>query len=96
MKELACSAPAQSVLDWITTIDYYGQDQGLVFPDAVTQFQDDGTQVRVKVAVRVRPLTDRMKAQVAEAQENGGFLHEVVTLADEGGQLKVCDVELPE
>lgn len=91
MRELSCAHPTQSLSDWINTIAYYGQDQGLVFPDALTQFRDDGAAVWVKVAVRIRPIDDRMKREVEEAQAHGGFFFETVTFSDEGGTLKVCD-----
>ncbi|MDP7705253.1 MULTISPECIES: hypothetical protein [unclassified Mycobacterium] len=91
MRQLACAHPTQSLVDWINTIAYYGQDQGLIFPDALTQFRDNGSTVWVKVAVRIRPIDDRMKREVEEAQTRGGFFFETVTLADEGGALKVCD-----
>lgn len=91
MRDLACAHPTQSLVDWINTIAYYGQDQGLIFPDALTQFRDDGATVWVKVAVRIRPIDDRMKREVGEAQSRGGFFFETVTFADEGGRLKVCD-----
>lgn len=91
MRELSCAHPAQSLSGWINTIAYYGQDQGLIFPDALTQFRDDGETVWVKVAVRIRPIDDRMKREVEEAQARGGFFFETVTFADEGGTLKVCD-----
>lgn len=95
MRELACVHPAQSVTDWISTIGYYGQDQGLVFTDAVTKFRDDGAAVWVRIAVRIRPVDDRTKREVDEAQTHGGFLYEEMTLASEGGTLKVCDIALP-
>lgn len=91
MRELACAHPTQSLIDWINTIAYYGQDQGLIVPDALTQFRDDGSTVWVKVAVRMRPIDDRMQREVDEAQARGGFFFETVTFADEGGTLKVCD-----
>lgn len=95
MRDLACAHPAQSVTDWISTIGYYGQDQGLVFTDAVTKFRDDGATVWVRIAVRIRPVDDRTKREVEEAQTHGGFLYEEMTLASEGDSLKVCDIALP-
>jgi hypothetical protein len=96
MRELVCAHPSQSVTDWITTIAYYGQDQGLIFTDAVAKFRDEGATVWVKVAVRIRPLDDHMRHEVEDAQNHGGFFYEALTLADESGVLKVCDVELPQ
>ncbi|WP_205874006.1 hypothetical protein [Mycobacterium camsae] len=95
MRRLACVHPAKAVTDWIDTTSHYGQDQGLVFPDAISEFRDNGATVVVKVPVRIRPLDERTKRQVEEAQANGGFFHETVTLASEGDELKICDVALP-
>ncbi|GFG67502.1 hypothetical protein MKUB_49920 [Mycobacterium kubicae] len=91
MRELACAHPTQSLVDWINTIAYYGQDQGLVFPDALTQFRDDGSTVWLKVAVRIRPIDEHMKQEVEQAQDRGGFFFETMTLANENENLKVCD-----
>lgn len=96
MKELACAHPTQSVTGWISTIGNYGQDQGLVFTDAVTKFRDEGATVWLRIAVRIRPIDDRTKREVEEAQSRGGFAFEEMSLADEGGIFKVCDVALPE
>ncbi|OBK12694.1 hypothetical protein A5636_11920 [Mycobacterium asiaticum] len=95
MQALACAHPSESVTGWIDTIRYYGQDQGLIYTDALTEFRDSGSSVWVKVAVRIHPIDDRMKREVEEEQARGGFFYEVLALADEGGALKVCDVELP-
>lgn len=91
LHELACAHPTQSLTDWINSIAYYGQDQGLIFPDALTQFRDNGSTLWVKVAVRIRPVDERMKREVEEAQARGGFFFETVTLAEESGNFKVCD-----
>ncbi|OBJ52921.1 hypothetical protein [Mycobacterium sp. 1423905.2] len=91
MRELACAHPSQSLIDWINTIAYYGQDQGLVFPDALTQYRDDGSTIWLKVAVRIRPIDEHMKQEVEQAQGRGGFFFETMTLANEDDRLKVCD-----
>lgn len=96
MRELVCAHPSPSVTGWITTIAYYGQDQGLIFTDAVTKFRDQGATVWLQVAVRIRPVDDRIRREVEEAQTHGGFFYEALTLAEEGGAFKVCDVELPQ
>lgn len=94
MRAVVCANPSQSVQDWLSMTGYFGQDQGFVFPDAVDAFQDDGARVWVRVAVRIRPVDEKQKREVAEQQKHGGFFEEKVMLADEGGTLKVCDIYL--
>lgn len=95
LRALACANPSESVLTWIDTLDVEGQIQALAFPDAVIGFRDEGSRVWIKVAVRVRPLDDFQRVAVEDAQHHGGFLTDAFTLADEGGQLKVCDMSRP-
>ena len=46
------------------------------------------------MALRVRPLDDRMRKLVDEEQANGGFFFNQFTLVDEAG-LKVCASDIP-
>ncbi|QLL06007.1 hypothetical protein [Mycobacterium vicinigordonae] len=94
LRALACTNPGQSVQKWLTTLGDFGQQQALVFPDAVTEFHDEGSRVRVRVAVRIRPLNQAQEQEVQAAQEEGGFFDDEYTLGDEGGVLKVCDVSM--
>lgn len=92
LRALACDHPSDTVLAWIDTMEVEGQIQAQSFPDAVTEFRDEGSQIRIKVALRVRPLDDYQKQEVAEAQTHGGFFTDTYTLADEGGRMTVCDM----
>lgn len=94
LRALACANPAQSVQKWLTTLEDVGQHQALLFPDAVTKFQDEGSRLLVTVAVRIRPLTEAREREVQAVQEEGGFFDDTFTLGDEGGALKVCDVSV--
>jgi hypothetical protein len=91
MTALMCAEPTKSLLEWVNTIKRFGQDQALTFPDAVTQFRDDGSRVWLDVAVSERPLDELQQLAFAAARPNGGFLSDQFTLADEGGRLRVCD-----
>ena len=92
MLSVTCRQPSQTVTDWITSTAQFGQVEGLVFPDAVIGFRDEGTKVWVNASVRIRPISDSQKRDVQEQQRHGGFFSEELTLTDEGGALKVCDV----
>ncbi|TDH49297.1 hypothetical protein E2F47_21030 [Mycobacterium eburneum] len=92
MRAVACADPSPAVLMWIESIGLVGQDEGFVYPDAVIGFHDGGANVRVKTAVRIRPVSESQKQLVEAAQKHGGFFTDELTLADEGGALKVCDI----
>lgn len=92
MLSVTCRQPAQTVMDWISSTAQFGQVEGLVFPDAVIGFRDEGAKVWVNASVRIRPISDSQKRVVQEQQRHGGFFSEELTLTDEGGALKVCDV----
>ncbi|KRQ53946.1 hypothetical protein AOT85_06250 [Mycobacteroides sp. H054] len=94
MRTLICTHPAPSVLSWLSSLQDYGQRQGLLVLDAVTRFRDAGSQVWVTVAVRVRPLSESQQQEVAAAQQEGGFFADEYTLDDDGTGLKVCDLSV--
>ena len=93
MRAVACAHPSESVSGWIDTIEHFGEDQSLIFPDAVIGFRDEGARVWAKVASRARPLNEQQRQAVAQEQTHGGFFTDEFTLADEDGRLTVCDMK---
>ncbi|WP_078284485.1 hypothetical protein [Mycobacteroides chelonae] len=96
MMAVTCLRPSQAVLDWISSSAQFGQVEGFVFPDAVIEFRDHGVHLWVKVAVRIRPVSENQKRVVAQQRQYGGFFTDELTLADEEGSLKVCDIVVPQ
>lgn len=93
LRALLCTDPSSALLRWVETMRLVGQSERLVFPDAVTGFRDSGARVWVQISVRLRPISESQKQAVDRAQNTGGgFFNDAFTLADEAGQLKVCDV----
>jgi len=93
MRAVACANPGPEVVKWFKSTEYYGEDQALVYPEAVTSFRDEGSQFKVEVAVRLHPLDDHMRQQVEILQaSHGGYAGDKFTLVDEGGHLKVCEM----
>lgn len=94
MRALACVDPKPNVPQWITFIERDGSDGKLYFPEAIAEFREQGSQVWVRFASRIRPLTDAVRAEVDDAQRTGGFFKQVFSLEEqEGGVLKICNVE---
>lgn len=91
MRAVACANPSAKALELIDAIEQLGQHSVIVFPDAFTDFNDQGDRVWATVALRARPLTDSMRTRVEQARKSGGFFDERFVLVDEAGQLKVCD-----
>lgn len=92
MQALTCANPSSTVRDQIAGAADPGQRSGLVFPDAIVAFSDQGGQVWAGVVIRIRPLDDAMKLDVERAQqEDAGYFGGQFTLVDEAGGLKVCD-----
>ncbi|TEA06101.1 hypothetical protein [Mycobacteroides salmoniphilum] len=96
MMAVTCRRPSQTVLDWISSTAQFGQVEGFVFPDAVIGFRDQGAHLWVKAAVRIRPISENQKRMVAQQRQYGGFFTDELTLADEEGSLKVCDIVVPQ
>jgi hypothetical protein len=92
MRAVACANPGPEVVKWFKSTEYYGADQAIVYPEAVTSFRDEGAQFKVEVAVRLHPLDDHMRHAVEIMQANGGYATDNFTLVDEGGHLKVCEM----
>ncbi|WP_139361267.1 MULTISPECIES: hypothetical protein [unclassified Mycobacterium] len=94
MRALACVDPKSNVPQWIISIERDGSDGKLYFPEAIAEFREQGSQVWVRFASRIRPLTDAVRAEVDDAQRAGGFFKQVFSLEEEeGGVLKICNVE---
>ncbi|QQG98781.1 hypothetical protein HBE99_19590 [Mycobacteroides chelonae] len=94
MRALACVDPKPNVPQWITSIERDGSDGKLYFPEVVAEFREQGSQVWVRFASRIRPLTDAVRPEVEDAQRTGGFFKQVFSLEEqEGGVLKICNVE---
>lgn len=94
MWALACVDPKSNVPQWITSIERGGSDGKLYFPEVIAEFREQGSQVWVRFASRIRPLTDAARAEVDNAQRTGGFFKQVFSLEEEeGGVLKICNVE---
>jgi hypothetical protein len=93
MRAAACANPGPEVVKWFKSTAYYGEDQAIVYPEAVTSFRDEGSQFKVEVAVRLHPLDEHMRQEVEKLQaSHGGFAGDNFTLVDEGGHLKVCEM----
>jgi hypothetical protein len=92
MRAVACANPGPEVVKWFKSTAYYGEDQAIVYPEAVTSFRDEGSQFKVEVAVRFHPLDDHMRQVVEKMQANGGYESEKFILVDEDGRLKVCEM----
>ncbi|MFA4080849.1 hypothetical protein ONA92_03965 [Mycobacteroides salmoniphilum] len=92
MMAVTCRRPSQTVLDWISSTAQFGQVDRLVFPDAIIGFRDEGAHLWVKAAVRIRPVSENQKQVVAQQQQHGGFFTDELTLVDEDGSLRVCDI----
>lgn len=91
MRMVSCTNPTRKVTDLIELMEQVGEHDAIVYPDAFTEFNDSDKEIWVTIAVRIHPLNDRMKARAEQAQKSGGFFIEHLVLADENGQLKVCD-----
>lgn len=89
MWAVTCANPSAAVRDRIAGV---AERSGLVFPDAIVAFSDQGGQVWAGVVLRIRPLDDAMKLDVERAQrEDNGYFGGQFTLLDEAGGLKICD-----
>lgn len=95
MRALTCATPPPELAGWISMIEREGNDQGLFFPEVIRDFRDTGSVITAEVALRVRPLDDRMRRLVEAEQDQGGFFFNQFTLIEEGG-LKVCQSDIPE
>ena len=91
MRAMACAQPLPAAAHLIDRIQQFGQTQYIVYPDAITEFRDDQTQLFVTLAERAHPLDEHMRQRVADEQKRGGFFVERFVLVDDGGALKVCD-----
>jgi hypothetical protein len=91
MRAVVCRDPGPTVVGWIESIEQYGQTQAYTYPEAVTSAVEDGKRLTVTISVRQHPLDAAAQQDVNKAQSKGGFESDTYVLADEGGQLKVCD-----
>jgi hypothetical protein len=92
MRALTCANPGSALVDRTKTIQSYGEFQAFFYPDAVVSFSANGPQFNVRVASQLHPINERMKQFSQLLEKNGGFTWDDFVLVDEGGQLKVCDI----
>jgi hypothetical protein len=93
MRAATCANPGREVADRITEVERHGETVGLTYPEAIASFSDDGARFKAELRYRVHPLDANMSRQVTKAEaDSNGFWFDYLFLADEGGQLKVCDL----
>ncbi|MEZ0363585.1 hypothetical protein ACAG26_07745 [Mycobacterium sp. pUA109] len=92
LRMMMCTNPSERLTAMVTTFEHRGNDQRLVFPEAIMDFHDEGSEVSVKIAERLRPLSEHAKRGFEAA--HGAFFYNNATLVDEGGVLRMCDYDL--
>lgn len=95
MWALACADPTDAVTGEIRAF-VKPIPWAIDYPEAITDFQDNGSSVSVHYSLRAYPLSEEMKRAVEENQLQGrGFFDDQYTLVEEDGVLKICDSENP-
>jgi hypothetical protein len=94
MRSLNCANPGKDLADRAATIQYHGNYQADVYPDAITSFIPDGAHFKAEVMARSHPLDAHMKWEAQWVERDGGFSYEKFVLIDEGGYLKICDIDM--
>jgi hypothetical protein len=88
LRRMVCANPSPRLAALIKTFEVEGNIQRLSLPSAIVKFDDEGASVSATVEHRVRPLSDAAKKQIVSPD---GLYETDFTLADEAGELKVCD-----
>jgi hypothetical protein len=89
MRALGCPDLGPHMGGWAVAIEHYGPDQ-IIYFDGLTAFSDDGTTIVATAVFRSHPLSDEVRAKVADDQPKGGFFEEFFQIVTTGGDFKVC------
>jgi hypothetical protein len=89
MRALGCPDLGPHMGGWAVAIGHYGPDQ-IIYFDGLSAFSDDGTTIDATAVFRSHPLSDGVRAKVADTQPKGGFFIENFQITTTGGDFKVC------